>query len=259
MLAFLDADCLVPRHWIASVCRLLEKPAAGIIGCSYSIPAGSGWVARAWYGAGNAPKDGPVTYVPSGDLLVRREDFLRIGGFNESLKTSEDCELCFRAHRAGLPVRSATELAVVHLRTPQTVAGFYKTQRWHGTHVAKVFAANLRERANARAVLLAVCMLLCACAAAAGLAVALLLRSYLLLVGGLGSMIAVSFLCALHRLRHLKGGAFWRVLLPLAFLQAVWGLARAHSLLAVHSSYPRLAGDKAKTKKESASQLDQCR
>jgi glycosyltransferase involved in cell wall biosynthesis len=254
VLAFLDADCLVPRHWMVSACRHLQSASSGVIGGSIDVSGDCGWVGRTWYRVGYAPKDGPVTYVPSGNLLIRREDFVRLGGFNENLKTSEDCEFCFRARRNGLPVMAIAEMAVVHLRTPQTLWEFYRRERWHGTHVAKVFFANLRERANLRAVLLAVLMLVCAGAVLAGLLTMLLLRSYGLVAAGLGGIVTITFFCAIRRLRHMKGRDFWSNLPPLALLHAVWGLARAQSLLSVRSIYPRAVSNKARTKDKERSQ-----
>lgn len=45
--------------------------------------------------------------LPFGDqgLMLRREDFLRLGGFREHLSSGEDHDLVWRARRAGLPLR----------------------------------------------------------------------------------------------------------------------------------------------------------
>lgn len=239
ILAFLDADCLVPRNWIQDARRHLAAENAGIIGGNIAIPGDSRWVARAWYGVGYAPKDGPVTYVPSGNMLVRRSSFRQLGGFDDSLKTSEDCELCFRARKAGLPVCAVGTMAVVHLRTPQTLAEFYRRERWHGTHVARVFFANIRAMANVRAVALATYMLVCGGGVCAGLVLALLFRDFRLLGISAAAIVACSTACSIRKLKAVRGKQFWLHLLPLAILHAAWGLARAHALISLRSHYPR--------------------
>ncbi len=147
-LAFLDADCIPRPNWLAEALPLLEAEPNRIIGAFYSIPEPSTWVARAWYGDLRTLKQGPVMYVPAGSLLTSREAFVRAGGFDEALATSEDCEFCQRAAARGLPVLAIPGLSVVHLGTPQTLAAFYKKQRWHGSHVHKVFLRDPRHNAK---------------------------------------------------------------------------------------------------------------
>jgi glycosyltransferase involved in cell wall biosynthesis len=239
ILAFLDADCLVPPDWMEKACCHLASEDAGVIGGSIDIPEDSRWVARSWYRVGYAPQDGEVTYVPSGNMLIRRACFRRIGGFNESLKTSEDCELCLRARAAGLTVQAISEMAVVHLRTPQTLAQFYRRERWHGTHVAKVLLANVRAMANLRAVAFAVYMLICVTGVLIGVALALCFHTFIVLGLAAASMLAGPLACSVRKLKMVHGRQFWLNLFPLTVLHAVWGLARARSLLSVQDVYPR--------------------
>lgn len=232
ILAFLDADCLASPEWLERALAHLDGQSERIVGSRYAIPADSSWVGRAWYGIGHAPVDGDVAYVPSGDLLIRRSTFCQLGGFNEALATSEDCEFCLRARNAGLPVRAAVELAVTHLGTPQTLAQFYRKHRWHGTHVARVFAKNRKSGAHLRAVAFALYTLGCCGAGLAGLAMALFFRQYILLIMASSGMIAVSLGCGIRKLRGVRGREFWSNLLPFTALYIVYGLARASALLA---------------------------
>ncbi len=233
ILAFLDADCLVPRNWLKSAAQQLQFEAAGIVGGNISIPPGSRWVARAWYGVAYAPTSGEVSYVPSGNLLVRRSRFFRVGGFTESLKTSEDVDLCARARTAGLPIRAVPEMAVVHLRTPQTLGAFYRRERWHGTHVVRALCGNLHEIANFRAVAFALYMLVCCFGVAAGLGLGIMFRQYTLLAAALCAVIVAPLACSIWKLRTVGGEKFWLTLLPLTVLHLVYGVARARALVNV--------------------------
>jgi glycosyltransferase involved in cell wall biosynthesis len=239
ILAFLDADCLVPSDWIVNACCHLSSEGAGVIGGNIDIPGESRWVARAWYGIGYAPRDGEVTYVPSGNMLMRRSSFRRIGGFDESLKTSEDCELCFRAKESGMTVRAIGEMAVIHVRTPQTLTQFYLRERWHGTHVVKVFLANIKARPNLRAVVFAFYMLVCGAVTTIGLVLALFFGQYVALSIGVGGVITVPLLCSVRKLRAVRGKKYWATLIPLTVLHMVWGFARARALLSFRTFYHR--------------------
>ncbi|MDE3009389.1 MAG: glycosyltransferase [Pseudomonadota bacterium] len=155
VIAFLDADCLPEPDWAARALVALDTLGPRIIlGGDYRIPPASSWLARAWFEQRSAPKSGSVGYLPSGNLLMRRAEFLALGGFDESLQTNEDAELCARARGTGFSVHADPQLAVVHLGTPQTIAQFFRKQRWHGSHVFRVFLRS-RGRQNLKPVALA--------------------------------------------------------------------------------------------------------
>lgn len=241
ILAFLDADCSVPTNWIENAALHLASEPSGVIGGNIDIPEDSGWVARAWFKVGYAPRDGEVTYVPSGNMLMRRSTFLRIGGFNEGIKTSEDCELCFRARGAGFTVQEIREMAVIHWRTPQTLLEFYRREVWHGTHVAKVFLENIRAMANFRAVAFAVYMLACCAGALIGAVLAAFCQQYFLLGFALGGMFAGPLLWSIRKMRFVHGKKFWLNLIPLTLVHMTWGFARARSLMSFQILHPRAA------------------
>src|ERR1700748_3834218 len=80
ILVFLDADCLAPRDWLDRIFALASADKAGVVGAHYLLPEDSTWVGRTWHTYQEAPKSGEVSHIPAGDLIMRREDFLRIGG-----------------------------------------------------------------------------------------------------------------------------------------------------------------------------------
>jgi glycosyltransferase involved in cell wall biosynthesis len=239
--AFLDADCSVPANWIENAVLHLASEPGGVIGGNIDIPEDSRWVARSWYKVGYAPKDGEVTYVPSGNMLMRKSTFLRIGGFNESIMTSEDCELCFRARGAGFTVRAIRDMAVIHWRTPQTLKEFYRREVWHGTHVAKVFFQNIQAMANFRAVAFAFYMLSCSAGVLIGALVAVFLQKYVLLCFAVGGILVGPLLCSIRKMRLVRGKRFWLNLIPLTLVHMTWGFARARSLVSYRSFSPRAA------------------
>src|SRR5262249_53928488 len=84
-LGFLDGDCTVPVDWLKRATDLLGADGDLVIGARYRIPADSSWIAKEWFGDLWIQKRGPVPYVPSSNMLLRRASFFRAGGFDQNL------------------------------------------------------------------------------------------------------------------------------------------------------------------------------
>jgi glycosyltransferase involved in cell wall biosynthesis len=224
ILAFLDADCIPPSTWLTDILGLAASDGSGVVGAHYVLPENSTWVGRTWHVYQEAPKAGDVSHVPAGDLVMRREDFLRVRGFDETIQTNEDYELCDRVRKAGMPVRAFPKIGVVHLGTAQTLKVFYRKQRWHGTHVMKVFLRDVLHSDNKKAVLFAIYTLTAVVVFAVTTIMALFKFSYI----AVGALFLPPVLMALRQVAlKKKFGDF----APLATLYLVYGLARARALL----------------------------
>ena len=231
ILAFLDADCLAPAGWLDRIFALASADGAGVLGAHYLLPEDSSWVGRTWHRYQEAPKSGEVSHVPAGDLIMRREDFLKLGGFDETIQTNEDYELCERARKAGMHVRALPQIGVIHLGTAQSLRVFFRKQAWHGTHVIKVFLRNPLKSHNRKAVFFAAYTLLSMIAVAAGLVLAL---------AGHGSwwlpVAALAALClppAALAIRHVLSSRRYFDFFPLFALYLTYGFARAKALLSI--------------------------
>jgi glycosyltransferase involved in cell wall biosynthesis len=229
-LAFLDADCVAPRHWLRQTADLLRADSFRIVGAQYRIPQKSSWVAKAWYGDLWRMKDGPVSYVPGGNLAISRELFLNLGGFDETIVTSEDTEFCERAARSAAPILAVPSLSVVHLGTPQTLAGFYRKQSWHGVNVHRLFLRDMLHSKSRKAMFFAVYMLAAIAAAIAAVSAGAITRSIPEALAGALVLLLGPVTLAVLASRERKT---WNYLLPLAVLYAAYGLARALCLLGV--------------------------
>jgi GT2 family glycosyltransferase len=226
-LAFLDSDCLAPSSWLASALHLLENCPFAVLGAHYDIPDDATWVGRIWTHDRFGGKTGDVTYVPAGDLVISRKAFQDIGGFDESIQTNEDIELCARARAAGFGVRAYPELRVTHLGTPRTLLAFYRKQRWHGTHVFKVFLKDPNKRRNRRPVFLALytaaCiagMLMGAVFGAVGASWAISAAFVVLLV------LPLTLLAVANSARRRR----WQEAIPLTLIYLSFAIARARAL-----------------------------
>jgi len=228
ILAFLDADCLAPPEWLQAASQIARNGNSGVCGAHYRIPDDATWVGRIWTSDRFYGKEGNVSYVPAGDLIIRQDLFRRVGGFDESIQTNEDFELCQRARQAGLSVRSYPGLAVVHLGTPRTVSGFFRKQRWHGTHVLTVFLRDPRKRSNRSVVLLSVYALMCLVGMLAGIIFAIAQRGWVIL--GLFAVLLVFPMFVIAASRSIRRGR-WVDIPALTFLYITFCIARARSLL----------------------------
>jgi len=112
---FCDADDQVDGSWITQmVAALTESPVVGGR-LEYRL---LNEATRFW--DGHVARDLPVKFqhlpfAPSCNLGVRREVLLATGGFDESLRTGEDIDFCWRAAYAGFTTAFAPA-ALVHYR-----------------------------------------------------------------------------------------------------------------------------------------------
>ncbi|MGC2697710.1 MAG: glycosyltransferase [Candidatus Angelobacter sp.] len=235
VLAFLDADCMAPTDWLQRIVELAISDGLGVVGAHYLLPKNSTWVGRTWHRYHEATRSGAVSHVPAGDLIMRRKDFLRLNGFDETIQTNEDYELCERVRAAGMAVRAFPEIGVVHLGTAQSLRVFFRKQAWHGTHVVKVFLRNVFGSHNLKAVLFAGYTLFCLLAIVIGLAWALFWSGpwLLPLAAFVGLMLPPVALSG----KQVVASERWRDFFPLLVLYLTYGIARAEALLGVKNFF----------------------
>jgi glycosyltransferase involved in cell wall biosynthesis len=231
IVAFLDADCLAPPDWLDRIVALSSGDGTGIFGAHYLLPEDSSWVGRTWHRYQEAPKSGEVSHVPAGDLIMRREDFLKLGGFDETIQTNEDYELCDRARKAGMHVQAFPQIGVIHLGTAQSLPVFFRKQAWHGTHVVKVFLRDVFKSHNRKAVFFAAYTLL-------SMSAVIACATWTLARHGSwwGLVTATTALClppiALS-VRNVLSSRRYSDFFPLFALYLTYGIARAKALLSV--------------------------
>jgi len=235
ILAFLDADCLAPEDWLDRILELAHAGGAGVLGANYLLPDDSTWVGRTWHRHQEAPKSGEVSHVPAGDLIMRREDFLRLGGFDETIQTNEDYELCERARKSGMQVRAFPRIGVVHLGTAQSLRIFFRKQAWHGTHVIKVFLRDVLKSHNRKAAFFAAYTLLSLFAVIFGVVATIFSHTiwWLPTVGFAALCLPPTVLSARQVLAHGK----WTDFFPLFALYLTYGIARARALLNIKNFF----------------------
>ena len=146
-LVFCDSDDVAAPDWLE---RLWTARIAGDVVCgAYDVtmlndPA----VLKARGGPdyGRVLPEGPcrfLPYAPSGNLVVRREVFFGLGGWDEALPYCEDVDFSWRAQLSGLTLAFAAD-AVMHYRYRGSPSALYHQMRRYKAAEALLF---LRYRA----------------------------------------------------------------------------------------------------------------
>lgn len=127
--AFIDADCIADLNWLKNAIVILDQEEC-VVGSKYDIPANAKWIEKVWFSQKQKGRH-EVTYINSGNMLMSEKLFNKIGGFNQSIKTGEDYELCLRAKKIA-KIISDDAVKVIHLGNPKTLGAFLKREIWHG-------------------------------------------------------------------------------------------------------------------------------
>jgi glycosyltransferase involved in cell wall biosynthesis len=224
VIAFIDADCTVRPGWASAVLCSLELGAC-VTGAKCGVPDQSSWMERVWFGHGQRGRT-PASYVNSGNMAVRRDDFAAIGGFDATLTSGEDYEFCQRAAVRG-PIISDDRIGVVHHGNPKRVREFYRRERWHGLGALASFRNDPRDLPLIATLTFgSSAMIALAAVIAWGMGHASPVFVIILL------MVPV-LVCILSATYRITQGATIRQVPPLAALYCVYFIARCHALLRV--------------------------
>lgn len=109
ILAFLDDDAYPSKNWLKNAVKYFEEEneVTAVCGPGVTPPhdnlyqKASGWVWSTWLGAGGAgvyrcvpQKAREVDDFPTFNFLVRKDDFLKVGGFDSHFWPGEDTKIC---------------------------------------------------------------------------------------------------------------------------------------------------------------------
>lgn len=162
-LAFLDDDSYPDSNWLKNALKILDDfpQAAAVCGPSLTPPSdnirqrASGMIWGCWLGSGGAGSyrnriaaSRPVDDFPTVNLIVRRADFNKVGGFNLHYWPGEDTILCHDlTHKLNKKIIYHPSIIVYHHRRPAIISHLQQIGRYalHRGHFAKVFPATSRR------------------------------------------------------------------------------------------------------------------
>lgn len=132
LFAFIDSDVMICKGWREAVASVMSDGSIHASGSKYDIPQPAHWIERAWYSKKSKGMT-PINYINSGNLVVRRESFKAIGGFDENLITDEDYDIGQRLNQNSFRIIEAPQIRAIHLGNPKSLWNFYRKEKWHAT------------------------------------------------------------------------------------------------------------------------------
>ena len=148
IIAFLDADCVVHPNWILEGLKHLRDGAVSTVGFTAKPPdSDAPWVEKSWYVLSSTTKfkeTVQVKWLSSFNLMIKREYFKKVNGFDEEMVTCEDVDIGLRLSEISKLVFSDA-ISIKHLGSVRTIRGFFVKELWRGQNNLKSF---YRTRTN---------------------------------------------------------------------------------------------------------------
>lgn len=177
IIAFLDSDCLAEPQWLAELVPYFQDPAVALVG---------GYVASYYretaldryeevcspLNMGDHPAFGLTPtddfYVPTCNVLIRKDCYLAVGGLQEDLRLGEDVDLCWRLKERSCKLLYIPKGRVAHKHRNRFGPAFRRRFEY-GSSEAHLFGNHpqVRKRFPWRPAALTVCGTLAAGLAAA--------------------------------------------------------------------------------------------
>lgn len=225
LLIFLDADITLLPSWgdhFPEVFQLVTDAPTTISGSKVLPSDPDSFLSKVWF-----PREAkPLAYMNSAHLIVHRDLFVRLGGFDERLVSGEDSDFSQRACALGGVIVPAPRLVAIHAGSPQGLREFFVRERWHGHGDFQ----SWRILSKSRPAQLAVLSL---ASGVTSVALAIFAGAWALLIYPV-VLLALSILAALHRTRF----RLERRVPSLVLLYGLYVVARSLSLI------DRIAGSK---------------
>ncbi len=120
LLLFIDSDVILNKKNKTLINRLLDKKEINVICGLYEKTPGESLISRFQRGIlemrlGNTKGNNPKI-SSSSHFLIRKNDFIKSGGFNETMEFYEDVEFFLRCEKIGLNVELYKNFKAIHLK-----------------------------------------------------------------------------------------------------------------------------------------------
>ncbi len=134
IVGFVDSDCVIDINWAQNAIACIKRENATVVGYKYHLPPQTTYFERTWY---SLSKDtlSNNELIPAGNMIVSKNDIIKIGGFNINLPTGEDSDLLQRVRGKGLKVILDPSIVNYHHGNAKTLKEFYLKELWYGMGV----------------------------------------------------------------------------------------------------------------------------
>ncbi len=152
-LAFVDADVEVDDHWCRQIENSLDQLHKRdidikkvVIGSTCIIPKNPTWVEKIWFQQLLERDKKSNKYINGANLIVHRELYDTVGGFDPKYNTGEDEKFCQDARARGAIILKDFSIKAIHHGYPKTVSQFFQRERWHGLGMTRYFSAPWKSK-----------------------------------------------------------------------------------------------------------------
>jgi GT2 family glycosyltransferase len=233
ILAFVDADHEIAPTWVVTGASILADPSVAAAGALCQAPDNGTWVQRGYGLLRGTPRtERDVEWLGSGNLMVRRDVFDSVAGFDTSLTTCEDVDLCNRMRARRLRIVSSVAMHSVHYGDPASLRDVLVGELWRGRDNLRVSMRSISWR-GLPSVVIPILDLVMLALAVGGIAVLASGR----FAGLILALAAVSVVAAAATLRVVRAAWSSTRVGPVALLQAwlvsiAYDVGRALALIA---------------------------
>lgn len=211
---FLDADILVTSRWarrLAVYLANIEQNQNVLTGAQCYISENPSWLEKHWFG--QFTKREP-NYINSANIVLSKDLFVKLSGFDASLVTCEDVDISDRALKLGASVVNDYEFEVHHEGYPSTLLAFAQREVWHGSGDYSSLNRFIHSTTAVTSLIyLCVCLLSIACTATLGIVGLLLLPL----------VVIIPYLVARYKFKQMT----FRESIVNTFIAAIYLIARA--------------------------------
>lgn len=133
VLCFVDADVIVNPSWLKTALPHFANPQNACVTGLINIPSNHTWVEKTWSLNRKTKKEVFMAqWASSMNMIIRKDLFLKVKGFSETLITGEDVDLSNRLIENGFQIVFDKKVSVVHIGEAKTLKEFIRKERWRG-------------------------------------------------------------------------------------------------------------------------------
>ncbi len=147
ILIFLDADILLTSDWsnaISSTLSDISSSPRQISGSHVIPPENNNIFHKYWFSAIASEPD--TVHIGSAHMIIEKEFFNHLDGFDPNLVTSEDYDICQRAKANGGKIANNLDLKAIHPDFPRRLGSFIRREVWHGLGDCLSFKTAIRSK-----------------------------------------------------------------------------------------------------------------
>ena len=140
VIGFIDADCLVDEKWASYCMKHMKNREIAVFGTpAVPNPKNSTWVQKTIYKLISGIKRPKyVKWIGTSNFAVKKNVFYEVGGFDVSLKTAEDVELCHRINKK-YKIYLENLIFTIHLRESKTIREMFNREKIRGSNSLESF------------------------------------------------------------------------------------------------------------------------